>query len=109
TPLETDRFDGLARVPLPHEDALGAAGRLCVAGRARVDGSLKARWSDAAVRAAAVRTATASVGARRGAALDLVTLGLPDEPGLRLTASELTWYRARAAARAGDTRTLLRL
>jgi len=109
TPLETDRFDGLARVPLPHEDALGAAGRLWVAGRARVDGSLKARWSDAAVRAAAVRTATASVGARRGAALDLVTLGLPDEPGLRLTASELTWYRARAAARAGDTRTLLRL
>jgi hypothetical protein len=109
TPVETDRFDGLARVPLAPDDVISAAGRLWVAERARVDGALKARWSDTAVHAAAVRSATASVGARRGAALDLVTLGLPDEPDLRLSASELTWYRARAAARHGDAHTLVHL
>jgi hypothetical protein len=109
TPVEIDRFDGLARVPLAPDDVISAAGRLWVAGRARVHGALKARWSGTAVHAAAVRSATASVGARRGAALDLVTLGLPDEPDLRLSASELTWYRARAAARHGDADTLVHL
>jgi hypothetical protein len=108
-PMAADRFDGFAAVPLPPVDVIGAAGRLWVAERALSEGALRARWSGAAVREAAARTAAASLGARRAAALDLITLGRPDNPALDLSTAELTWYRARAAAGAGDVLALLTL
>lgn len=109
--VPVDRFDRLPEVTLPVPAVTSAAGRLWAAVRARAAGAFRARWSDAAVDSAAVDAATISLGTRRAAALDLVTLGLAPRPELGLSRFETAWYQARGAAfdPKGDPATLIRL
>ncbi|GIJ67221.1 hypothetical protein Voc01_021380 [Virgisporangium ochraceum] len=113
-PIAVERFDRLPEVTLPVPAVTSAAGRLWAAIRARAAGAFRARWSDAAVDSAAVDAATISLGTRRSAALDLVTLGLAPRPELGLSRFETAWYQARGVAypppgRPGDPAALLRL
>lgn len=113
--LPLDRFDRLTEVTLSAAAVGGAAGRLWAAVRARGTGEFRARWSDAAVDAAALDAALISLGTRRAAAVDLVTLGLAPRPELGLSRFETAWYQARGEAfppkggRAGDPHRLIRL
>jgi hypothetical protein len=97
-PVAVDRFDGLPEVTLPTPGVSSSAGRVWAAIRARAAGAFKARWSDAAADSAAVDAALISLGTRRSAALDLVTLGLAARPELGLSRFETAWYQARGEA-----------
>jgi tetratricopeptide (TPR) repeat protein len=109
--VPVDRFDRLPGVTLPVPAVTSAAGRLWAAVRARAAGAFRARFTDAAVDSAAVDAATVSLGTRRSAALDLVTLGLAPRPELGLSRFETAWYQARGLAFAadGDPARLIRL
>jgi hypothetical protein len=102
TEVDAERFASMPVIPIESPGVLSASGRLWAAERARTSTLTKARWRADLVEAAAERFATIDLGARRAAAVDLAMLGLPDMAYLRLTAAEMTWYRARAAAVQGD-------
>ncbi len=101
-------FDAAKPVEVPGPPVGGAAGRLWKALRAYQVSQLDGKWNPQQLLDAALVHAVASNGTRRAAALDALTLGAPDLlPALGLTAPELAWYQARAAAGAGDTATML--
>ncbi|MEW2593929.1 hypothetical protein AB0893_26290 [Micromonospora aurantiaca] len=98
--VPAEQFDRLPSVESAPAGVRSAAGRLWAAlGCAAV---AKARWSPEAVAAAALRLATATLGARRAAAIDLIALGRPLPAELDLSDTEIAWYRAHTAAVAGD-------
>lgn len=104
TEVPAAEFAGLSRVTVPGPGQVGAAGRLWAAQRAAAEGAVRAVWPAELISAAARSHATASLGARRAAAVDALVLGLHDVPGaLGLPEPELCWYRAWAAGQAGDT------
>jgi hypothetical protein len=108
TLLPAARFDELRGLAVPGPPVIGAAGRLWAAQAARTAGAIGAKWSADVVDAQAAAHATAGLGARRAAALDRLALRLElpaDRLGLK--PNELTWYRAWAAAVAGDTAAML--
>ncbi|MGH3193686.1 MAG: hypothetical protein ACRDOL_41800, partial [Streptosporangiaceae bacterium] len=99
-------FDMAGLVDVPGPRVGGAAGRLWRAQRA--SRAIDAKWNPGTVMGTAQLHATASVGARRAAALDALALGAHDLlPALGLTTEEIAWYRAWFAAGAGDTAALL--
>lgn len=101
-------FDATSPVDVPGPAVAGAAGRLWKALRAQQGGTLRAKWNPDAVAAAAFQHATVSIGARRAAALDALTLGSHEVlASLDLSTQETCWYQARATAAAGDTPALL--
>lgn len=106
--MPTAELDATRPVDVPGPPVGGATGRLWLAQLAHQAGKLDAKWDTATIVNAAREQALASVGTRRAAALDALTLGAPDLlPGLDLTATELAWYQARAAAGTGATDTML--
>jgi hypothetical protein len=108
TPVPVAQFDGFPQSVIPGPTLIGAAGRLWAANQARQGGTVKGKWPVELVDATATRFAMASLGARRAAALDTLALGMGAWGSqLQLAASELTWYRAWAAALSGDLPTLL--
>jgi hypothetical protein len=99
-------FDLAGPVDVPGPRVGGAAGRLWRAQRASQ--AFDAKWNSGTVMSTAQLHATASMGARRAAALDAMVLGAHDLlPALGLTQGEIAWYRAWVAAGAGDTATTL--
>ncbi len=99
-------FDLAGLVDVPGPRVGGAAGRLWRAQRASQ--ALDAKWNSGTVMSTAQLHATASMGARRAAALDAMVLGAHDLlPALGLTQGEIAWYRAWVAASTGDTATTL--
>lgn len=101
-------FDATSAVDVPGPAVTGAAGRLWKALQAQQHRALRAKWNSEPVAAAALECATASMGARRAAALDALELRSPELlASLGLSAQEACWYQAHAAAAAGDTRALL--
>jgi hypothetical protein len=103
--LETAAFDSMDWVSLADVTPRTAAGRLLFAARLTESGSVKARWDPTYLRAAASATATADLGARRGAAADWIGLEATDEvEALGLSDSEVTWLRAYLAAQRGAAR-----
>jgi hypothetical protein len=104
--LPVAEFDLAGPVDVPGPRVGGAAGRLWRAQRASQ--ALDAKWNSGTVMSTAQLHATASMGARRAAALDAMVLGAHDLlPALGLTQGEIAWYRAWVAAGAGDTATTL--
>lgn len=101
-------FDIARPVNVPGPQVGGAAGRLWRAQRACLAGALDAKWNLGPVMDAARLHATAATGRRRAAAFDALALGAQELlSGLGLTAGELAWYQAWAAASVGDTATML--
>jgi len=101
-------FAALPQVTVTGPQVTGAAGRLWAAQRSAAQGGLRATWSAELIADAARSQATASTGARRAAALDALTLGLPDVLStLGLAQSELCWYRAWSAGQAGQLTAVL--
>jgi hypothetical protein len=106
--MPLDEFDSATTVDVPGPAVGGAAGRLWKALQAQQAGALRAKWNPEAVAAAALQHATLSVGARRAAALDALSLGSQEVlASLGLSTQETCWYQARASAAAGDTPALL--
>jgi hypothetical protein len=106
--LSTAEFDAAREVEVAGPPVVGAAGRLWKAQGAHRAGTLDAKWDPTVLADAGRQHATASTGTRRGAALDALALGALDLlPGLALTATELAWYQAWAAAGAGQTGRLI--
>lgn len=106
TPMPLAQFDALTAEPAP--PVIGAAGRLWAAGRARIQGTLKGKWSQEPTDKAALDFAAVSLGTRRAAALDALALGMTGwEPLVNLSATEIAWYKAWFAATMGDTSGLL--
>jgi len=100
TEIPLAEFDAAKPVEVSGPPVTGAAGRLWKAQRAL---ALDAKWDEELLTEAARAQATASTAARRTAALDALALGVPGQlPGLGLTATELAWYEAWAAAGRGD-------
>jgi hypothetical protein len=106
--ITTAEFDDLPVVPLPGPVPFGAAGRLWSAAAGRHREPLDGRWSSEELTERARTVAVTDLGTRRAAALDAVVLGVEHElDRLDLTAAEIGWYRARAAAAARDADALL--
>jgi hypothetical protein len=106
TPVEMSfqQYQGLRQVDVPGPAVIGEAGRLWKTLQAVNDGGLRGKWSLPVVEAAALSYAQQSVGSRRAAVQDAIALGLGDMAGqLGLPEPEVCWYRAVAAAIAGDT------
>lgn len=106
--LAAAEFDAARPVQVPGPQVGGATGRLWRARAACQSGALDAKWSVEIIKDAALLHATATTGTRRAAAFDGLALGAYDLlPELGLSSSEIAWYQAWAAARAGDTAAML--
>jgi hypothetical protein len=108
TSMPVEEFDRLRSSVVPGPAVIGAAGRLWSALAACRSGKLTAKWRPELVEQAARARATATLGARRAAALDAFALGeTASVDDLGLTSSELIWCSAHAVCAAGRTDELL--
>ena len=108
TDMPAVEFDAARPVDVPGPRVSGTAGRLLRAQRASQARVLDGKWNPGPVVDAARLHATVSTGTRRAAALDVLALGAYELlPGLGLSATEIAWYQAWAAAGVGETARML--